>query len=251
MTTPTISNIKKVGSGIYQIKINGSLYDGFKVYNVNASGTKSLLVTTNSKYATISLETNKSYIFVVRAYKNESSGTIYSVYSTPIRVTIKKDGTVVIGTDNSGDSNDNSGNNNNNNNKNNNGTNKSNQTIINYLTTNHIQYIIQNKKVVLKEKPKKFKVKRVNSKKMKVTWKKNNKIKANVQIKYSTRKNFASSRTNFKLVKANKGKINLGDLFRNKKYYVKIRYRKYVKGVYVYSSYTQVKVVNLRKSKKR
>ena len=204
LNTPNISSVKKVGAGIYQITINGSLYDGFKIYSVNSSGNKNLLVTTNSNYATISLDTGKSYTLVVRAYKNVNGSTIYSSYSPEIKITVNKDSSVTIG-------------------KNNDSNNSNKQTIINYLTTNNIQYVVKDDKVILKKKPTKFKAKRTSSKKMKVTWKKNKKIKANVQIKYSTSKKFSSSKTHFKLVNAAKGKVILNKLSKNKKYYVKIR----------------------------
>lgn len=228
LNTPNISAVKKVGTGIYQITINGSFYNGFKIYSVSGSGNKNLLVTTNSKYATVSLEVGKSYTLIVRAYKNVNGSTIYSSYSPEMRITINKDSSVTSG-NNSGISNSDK------------------QTIINYLTTNNIQYVVKGNKVILKKKPTKFKVKRKGSKKIKVTWKKNKKIKANIQIKYSTSKKFSSSKTHFKLVNASKGKVTLIKLSKNKKYYIKIRYRKYIDGIYVYSPYTKVKTVKTKK----
>ena len=75
--TPSISKVKKVSGGLYQIIISSSGASGYEIYHQN-----SLLMISKAKTTTLKLS-NKVYSFRVRAYvTNDSSKKIYSDYSS-------------------------------------------------------------------------------------------------------------------------------------------------------------------------
>lgn len=81
--SPSVDYVKHVGSGLYQIKINSvANYSGYEVY-VNGN----LQVITNSKYATIKLNTG-IYKIKVKAYKTVGKKKVYSNYSKVFKKTI-------------------------------------------------------------------------------------------------------------------------------------------------------------------
>lgn len=81
---PTVSSVKSVGSGLYQIKIDSiAKYSGYEVY-VNGK----LQVITNTKYATIKLNTG-IYKIKVKAYKTVGKTKVYSEFSKTYKKTIR------------------------------------------------------------------------------------------------------------------------------------------------------------------
>ncbi len=84
-------------------------------------------------------------------------------------------------------------------------------------------------------------VKRTSSKKAKITWKKVKGSNIKYEVKYATSKRFKKKDTVTKNVK--KTSISLSKLKKNKKYYVKIRAYKVVKGKKIYGSYSIIKTI--------
>ena len=84
-------------------------------------------------------------------------------------------------------------------------------------------------------------VKRTSSKKAKITWKKVKGSGIKYEVKYATSKKFKKKNTVIKNVK--KTSITLSKLNKNKKYYIKIRAYKVVKGNKVYGSYSAIKTI--------
>ncbi len=98
----------------------------------------------------------------------------------------------------------------------------------------------QNTKV---NKVSKIAVKKVGSKKIKVTWSKVENAKG-YRIVYSTNKNFKGNTTKYTTTTGTK--IVLGKLKKNKTYYVKVRAYKIVDGKKIYGAYSSVKKITLK-----
>ena len=81
--TPSILNVKYVGSGLFQIKINcPASYSGYEVYINNK-----LQVITTTKYATIKLKQG-TYRISVKAYNSIENKKIYSNLSKDYKLTV-------------------------------------------------------------------------------------------------------------------------------------------------------------------
>lgn len=100
-----------------------------------------------------------------------------------------------------------------------------------------------------KIKPVKTKLKslKTGKKKVKATWKKKKKQVSGYQVQVSTKKSFKASATKSYLVKSNKTtKKTISKLKAKKRYYVRVRTYKTVKGVKYYSSWSNKKSVKTK-----
>ena len=99
-------------------------------------------------------------------------------------------------------------------------------------------------------KPKSTKIAKLTtgSKKLVVTWKKQTTQTTGYEIQYSTSKKFTKSTTKKVVVSKNKTtKKTIKSLKANKKYYVRIRTYKTVKGKKIYSDWSAVKSIKIKK----
>lgn len=80
-----------------------------------------------------------------------------------------------------------------------------------------------------------------NKKKVKITWKKLKSSNIKYQIKCSTSRKFAKTKT--KTYTTKKHTFTISKLAKNKKYYIKVRSYKTVNGRKVYGSYSKIKII--------
>ena len=97
------------------------------------------------------------------------------------------------------------------------------------------------------KKPTKLKISKITKTSFKISWTKSKSKITGYEVVYSRSKKFKGKTTKFVLVgKKNKSKI-LKKLKKGKKYYVKVRAYKKNKGVFIFSKYTNKKIIKLKK----